>query len=186
MSHDDTSATLQQFIQSVSEMPVALSTDTANDQHYEVPAEFFLKTLGPHLKYSSCYWPDDARSLEEAEAEALRRTCETARLSNGQDILELGCGWGSLSLWMAEHYPESNIVSVSNSSSQREFIQQQAAERGLQVSDVVGLFQQNQNWSVNTYVPNDIVHVNRDGNRLAAIAARDAIRRTVSGGDMTN
>jgi cyclopropane-fatty-acyl-phospholipid synthase len=111
--------------------PIAVETPTANAQHYEVPAEFFLGVLGPRLKYSCCLYATGRESLAEAEEAMLELTCERAQLSNGLDILELGCGWGSLSLWMAEHYPQSRITAVSNSRSQREFIWARAAERGL-------------------------------------------------------
>ena len=111
--------------------PIAVAQDDANEQHYEVPAEFYQLALGPHLKYSSGIWGDGVKTLEQAEAAMLRLTCERAQLDNGQNILELGCGWGSLSLWMAEHYPQSLVTSVSNSSSQKLFIEQQARDRGI-------------------------------------------------------
>ncbi len=110
---------------------IAEETDKANEQHYEVPAGFFVDSLGKHLKYSCCYFDEGVSGLDEAEARMLALTCERAALENGQRVLELGCGWGSLSLWMAEHYPDSDITAVSNSASQREFIMQRAAERGL-------------------------------------------------------
>jgi cyclopropane-fatty-acyl-phospholipid synthase len=106
--------------------PVALQTDKANEQHYEVPPEFFQLVLGPNLKYSSAYWPDGVGSLGEAEESMLALTCERADLADGQDVLELGCGWGSLSLYMAHRFPNSRIVAVSNSASQRNFIERQA------------------------------------------------------------
>jgi cyclopropane-fatty-acyl-phospholipid synthase len=111
--------------------PIALHTTSANQQHYEVPAGFFQKTLGPRLKYSSCWWPEEVQDLETAEAAMLALTCERAELGFDQDILELGCGWGSLTLWLAEFYPDSRIVAVSNSSSQREFIEARCRERGF-------------------------------------------------------
>ena len=104
----------------------------ANEQHYEVPANFYKLVLGPNLKYSCCLWEEGTRSLAEAEEHALATTCKRASLENGQSVLELGCGWGSLSLWMAKHYPDSEITSVSNSNSQREFIESKARERGIQ------------------------------------------------------
>jgi cyclopropane-fatty-acyl-phospholipid synthase len=119
------------LISQLAQGPVAELTHKANQQHYEVPAEFFRRSLGPRLKYSCCYWPPDVTTLEEAEVAALKETCRTADLQNGHTILELGCGWGSLSLWMAEQFPDSRIVAVSNSHSQKTFIDQQAAERGL-------------------------------------------------------
>jgi cyclopropane-fatty-acyl-phospholipid synthase len=117
--------------------PVAVAQQEANDQHYEVPARFYQLALGPHLKYSSAYWGDGVRTLEEAEAAMLALTCERAELEDGQKVLELGCGWGSLSLWMAEHYPHSSFVSVSNSASQRQYIEQQAEVRGLKNLTVI-------------------------------------------------
>jgi cyclopropane-fatty-acyl-phospholipid synthase len=111
--------------------PIALHTGAANEQHYEVPAGFFQKVLGPRLKYSSCWWPEEVRDLETAEAAMLALSCERAELGFDQDILELGCGWGSLTLWMAECYPDSRIVAVSNSRSQREFIEARCRKRGF-------------------------------------------------------
>jgi len=124
-------AASQAFIDDMRRAPIALVPEKANEQHYEVPAGFFSKTLGPHRKYSSCYWEDGVQELAQAEAAALRITCERAGLEDGQDVLELGCGWGSLSLWMADHYPASHITAVSNSHSQRRYIEQQAEARGL-------------------------------------------------------
>ncbi|MFU8848513.1 MAG: SAM-dependent methyltransferase [Opitutales bacterium] len=111
--------------------PIAEQTEAANEQHYEIPAPYFQTVLGPHLKYSCGYWPQGVDSLEASEAAMLQLSCERAELSSGQQILELGCGWGSLSLWMAAHYPESQITSVSNSQSQRSYIEAQARLRGL-------------------------------------------------------
>ncbi len=111
--------------------PVALVPDKANEQHYEVPAAFFAGVLGPHRKYSSCWWPHGVQTLADAEAAALAATCERAGLADGQHILELGCGWGSLTLWMAAQYPASRITAVSNSNSQRVHIEGEAARRGL-------------------------------------------------------
>ena len=118
-------------IDELRESEIALETDAANEQHYEVPAGFYELALGRHLKYSSAYFPDGVHSLDEAEAAMLALTCERAGLQNGQTILELGCGWGSLTLWMAEQYPESKITGVSTSASQREHILARAAERGI-------------------------------------------------------
>lgn len=119
------------WLQEMRNAPIAIEADAANDQHYEVPAEFYSLCLGDYRKYSSCYWDETTEFLSDAEARMLQLTCERAQLVDGQDVLELGCGWGSLSLWMAEHYPSSRIVSVSNSASQRRYIQRQAAARGL-------------------------------------------------------
>jgi len=111
--------------------PIAENTDAANAQHYELPQAFFGLVLGPRRKYSSCLYETDRSTLDEAEALALRSTCDHADLKDGQSILELGCGWGSLSLWMAETMPNAIITSVSNSHSQREYIEAQAFIRGL-------------------------------------------------------
>lgn len=128
---------LQEFLAACRQGPVACLTDKANEQHYEVPAAFFQTVLGSHLKYSCCHFGPGIQTLDEAEASALELTCERAGLSEGQRILELGCGWGSLSLWMARHYPGSSITAVSNSQSQREFILNQARERGLSNLQVI-------------------------------------------------
>lgn len=124
-------AALSKHIAGLDQSPIAIETDAANEQHYEMPAAFFQKCLGKHLKYSSGLWEDGCATLDQAEAAMLALTCERAQLASGQRILELGCGWGSLSLWMAEHYPEAQITSVSNSVSQKAFIDGEAARRGL-------------------------------------------------------
>jgi cyclopropane-fatty-acyl-phospholipid synthase len=121
----------RRFAQQMAQRPIAENTAEANEQHYELPADFFGMVLGPHRKYSSCLYDSPSDTLGEAEARALQETAEHADLIDGQDVLELGCGWGSLSLWMAAHYPASRIVSVSNSASQRQYIEGQAAARGL-------------------------------------------------------
>lgn len=105
---------------------IAFEIDKANEQHYEVPPEFFEIVLGPHLKYSGSYWDEQTRELGEAELSMLDLSCERAQLENGQDILELGCGWGSFTLHMALRYPESQITAVSNSLAQRRFIEGRA------------------------------------------------------------
>ncbi len=119
------------FVASLAGSAVALLTEKANEQHYEVPAEFFARVLGPHRKYSCCEWDATTTSLGEAEAAALATTCQRAGLVDGQSILELGCGWGSLSLFMAERFPSSQVTALSNSHSQRVFIEAEAARRGL-------------------------------------------------------
>ena len=112
--------------------PIAIETRAANEQHYEVPTRFFQLVLGKRLKYSSALWSDDVVTLDEAEEKMLALTCERAELRDGQRILELGCGWGSLSLWMAEKFPNARITGVSNSATQKQFIEAEAARRGLQ------------------------------------------------------
>ncbi|OQW53545.1 MAG: cyclopropane-fatty-acyl-phospholipid synthase [Proteobacteria bacterium SG_bin9] len=125
------------FAREMAKRAIAEETDAANDQHYEVPAAFFAKVLGPNRKYSSCFYKNDASTLQEAEEEALRQTVDHADLHDGQAILELGCGWGSLSLWMARQFPNASITAVSNSNSQREYIETTAAARGLKNLKVV-------------------------------------------------
>jgi cyclopropane-fatty-acyl-phospholipid synthase len=119
------------FAHEMAARAIAEHTDAANIQHYEVPAPFFAQVLGPTRKYSSCFYKAGSSTLREAEEEALRQTVEHAALADGQSILELGCGWGSLSLFMARQFPQSRIVAVSNSNSQREYILAEAAARGL-------------------------------------------------------
>ncbi|MCE9597767.1 MAG: cyclopropane-fatty-acyl-phospholipid synthase family protein [Spirochaetia bacterium] len=118
------------FIEMLRGSPIAVHTSEANEQHYEVPAQFFELVLGKRLKYSSAYW-GQAKTLDAAEEEMLDLTCKRAELLDGQDILELGCGWGSLTLYVAEKFPNSRITAVSNSNGQRQFIEARAAERGL-------------------------------------------------------
>ena len=125
------------FLQHMQQAPIAMQVHKANEQHYEVPAEFYRQVLGPHLKYSCCYWPTGVSRLGDAEKAGLQLTCEHAAIEDGMRILELGCGWGSLSMWMAQHYPNSHITAVSNSHSQRQFIQRHAAQAGMQNLDVI-------------------------------------------------
>lgn len=120
----------REFLERLADAPVAVDTDAANTQHYEVPTRFFLKVLGPRMKYSSCVWPDGVDSLADAESAMLDLTCKRAELTDRMDILELGCGWGSLTLWMAERYPNARILAVSNSATQRAHIETQALDRG--------------------------------------------------------
>lgn len=120
-----------QFLDELSNTPIAIATDEANEQHYEVPTDFFKHVMGRHMKYSCCHFTRKTRTLDDAEANMLARTAQRAELSDGMDILELGCGWGSLTLWMAEKYPTSRILAVSNSRTQREYIMGEAKKRGL-------------------------------------------------------
>jgi cyclopropane-fatty-acyl-phospholipid synthase len=132
---------LQDFVRRLAASPVAIETAAANEQHYEVPTEFYAHVLGKHLKYSSAYYDSrdaaPARGLDAAEARMLELTCERARLADGERILELGCGWGSLSLWMAANYPNARITAVSNSRTQKRHIDARARERGLANLEVV-------------------------------------------------
>lgn len=125
------------FLASLRSGPIAPLPEKANQQHYELPPEFFALALGPRRKYSCCYFPGDGSSLDEAEEAALAITCERAELADGQNVLELGCGWGALSLWLAERFAGSRITAVSNSVSQRLYIEAEAARRGLRNLQVV-------------------------------------------------
>lgn len=117
--------------------PIAVNTPEANEQHYEVPTEFFSLVLGPHMKYSSCYFWEGVTDLGEAEKDMLAITCERAELAAGQDVLEFGCGWGSLSLLMAEKFPQSRFVGVSNSRTQKLYIDGQAKARNLKNLEII-------------------------------------------------
>ena len=133
---------LMTLVRSLRESPIAIHTAEANEQHYEVPTDFYLRVLGKHLKYSSCYYDDfdinrAAANLDAAEARMLALTCERAGLRDGERILELGCGWGSLSLWMAANFPNARITAVSNSRTQKAHIDARAAERGLRNLEIV-------------------------------------------------
>jgi len=130
-------AHLAAYIEELRRSPIAIDTPAANEQHYEVPSGFYQRVLGPHLKYSSCLFPTGRETLAEAEAAMLALTTERAQLEDGQRVLELGCGWGSLSLWMARRLPGSRIVAVSNSRTQKAFIDAAARERGLANLEVV-------------------------------------------------
>jgi cyclopropane-fatty-acyl-phospholipid synthase len=126
-----------EFVREMGQFPIALHVRAANQQHYELPADFFALTLGPARKYSSCLYPTGEETLAQAETLALEATVEHADLKDGQQILELGCGWGSLSLFMAERFPLARITAVSNSVSQRRTIEQAAADRRLENLRVV-------------------------------------------------
>ncbi len=122
---------LDDFVRELDQSPIAVETAKANEQHYEVPSAYFDLVLGRHRKYSGTYWPNGVETLDGSEQAMLELTAERAAIENGHDILELGCGWGSFSLWAAEHFPRSRVVGVSNSHSQRTYIMDQAAQRGL-------------------------------------------------------
>jgi cyclopropane-fatty-acyl-phospholipid synthase len=130
-------AARQRFVQDLKKRPIAINTEDANEQHYEVPTDFFKLALGPNLKYSSAYWSEDQNSLAAAEKAMLEITCGRAEIGPKQKILELGCGWGSLTLFMAENYPESSITAVSNSRTQRLHIESEAERRGLKNIKVI-------------------------------------------------
>lgn len=130
-------ARLLKLIAQMDASPIALRTDSANAQHYEVPAALFEAVLGPRRKYSSALYEGETKTLAEAERAMLQLTCQRAGLCDGQEVLELGCGWGSLTLWMAEQYPNSRITGVSNSASQRASIVQRAVERGFRNVQII-------------------------------------------------
>ncbi|MFY0615558.1 MAG: class I SAM-dependent methyltransferase [Hyphomicrobiaceae bacterium] len=130
----DTSA---RFARDMTGFPIALATTEANQQHYEIPARFFELILGQRRKYSCGYYPTADTTLDQAEEAALAQSCIHAGLADGQNILELGCGWGSLTLWMAQQYPNARITAVSNSASQRDHIKEQASARGLHNVQVI-------------------------------------------------
>ncbi len=128
---------LEQWIREMKTGPIALNTREANEQHYELPASFFGYVLSRHMKYSSGYWDEGVRHLEEADDRMLALTCERAQAADGQDILELGCGWGSLTLYMAKKYPNARITGVSNSKSQRDYILYTAEKRRLSNINII-------------------------------------------------
>jgi len=129
-------AHLMSYIQQLRESPIAIHTQDANRQHYEVPAEFFARVLGAHRKYSCCYW-GEGDTLDAAEKRMLDLTAQRARIEDGHSILDLGCGWGAFSLYAAARFPDSPVLGVSNSNSQREYIESQARERGLRNLKIV-------------------------------------------------
>jgi cyclopropane-fatty-acyl-phospholipid synthase len=168
------STRMQKLLENLRQSPIAIETAAANAQHYEVPAAFYRLTLGKHLKYSSCYWEDATETLDEAEAVMLALTAARADLQDGQQILELGCGWGSLTLWMAEHLPNSRITAVSNSNSQRQYILQQAKLRNLANIEVLtcDVNQLALNRQVDRIVSVEMFeHMRNYGNLLAKVAS---------------
>ena len=128
---------LNQFVSMMNRSPIALVPDLANEQHYEVPSKFFTQVMGDHLKYSCGYWPAGVSTLTASENAALQVTVKRAGIRDGMQVLDLGCGWGSLSLWVAEKFPAASVTSVSNSASQREYICEQARQRGLKNIKVI-------------------------------------------------
>ncbi len=125
------------FLQGLREGPIAAEPAKPNEQHYELPAEFFGHVLGPRRKYSSCVWPPGVTTLAGAEDAMLALTCARARIEDGMDVLDLGCGWGSLSFWLAERYPGARVLAVSNSAPQREYIEAEGRRRGVANLDVL-------------------------------------------------
>jgi len=124
-------AALMDHISGLRQSPIAIATAEANEQHYELPTRFFERVLGKNMKYSSGYWDAGVADIETSEDRMLALTCERASLEDGQEILELGCGWGSLTLWMAKHFPNARITAVSNSRTQRQHMESQLTARGL-------------------------------------------------------
>ena len=127
----------QNWVNEMKSSSIAYVPEKANEQHYEVPPDFFVNALGKHLKYSSGFWPTGVTTLDDSEFAMLKLSAERAEITNGDKILELGCGWGSLSLWMATNYPKARITSISNSHSQREHILGEVRKRGLNNLDVL-------------------------------------------------
>jgi len=120
-----------EFVRAMEQAGVAPVPELANEQHYEVPPEFFAIALGKHRKYSSCFWDETTRTLDDAEARSLAISAERAGIEDGMDVLDLGCGWGSLTLWIASNFPNCNVTSVSNSAPQRRYIEAEVERRGL-------------------------------------------------------
>eukprot|EP00968_Pinguiococcus_pyrenoidosus_P011210 scaffold895_cov315-Pinguiococcus_pyrenoidosus.AAC.59 len=127
----------RRFAEELRTYPIAVATDDANTQHYEVPAALYDCCLGPYKKYSSGYWPTPDTTFEESETAMLELYCERAQLEDGMAILDLGCGWGSVSLFVAEKYPNARVVGLSNSNSQREYIMQTAKAKGLSNVEII-------------------------------------------------
>ena len=130
-------AALLAHVAELKQSPIAIQTRAANEQHYEVPTQFYQLCLGKRLKYSSGLWTQDDTTLDDAEEKMLALTCGRAELADDQRILELGCGWGSLSLWMAEKYPGAQITAVSNSATQKTHIDSEAGRRGFKNLTVI-------------------------------------------------
>jgi cyclopropane-fatty-acyl-phospholipid synthase len=127
----------QRFIEQMRRSPIAIETDMANAQHYELPPDFFRQVLGAHMKYSGCYWPEQDHGLNDAEARSLELVGRRAELHDGLRVLELGCGWGAFSLWAAQRFPNSRFTAVSNAASQREFIEEQCRGRAISNLEVL-------------------------------------------------
>jgi len=128
---EDQDAERRALMEKLRQSPIAIHTEDANRQHYEVPPDFFRLVLGRWMKYSCCYWPDGVETIDEAEEAMLDLTCQRARIEDGLEILDLGCGWGSLSLWIAQRYPNCRVVAVSNSQPQIAHIEARCREWGL-------------------------------------------------------
>lgn len=135
-NNTDSHTTKMKIVQQLRQQPIAIETAAANEQHYEVPAAFYDLCLGPCKKYSSGYWPTPETTFEESEIHMLELYCQRAELQDGMKIVDLGCGWGSLTLYLAAKYPNAKITSISNSHSQRDYILKTAAARQLNVDNI--------------------------------------------------
>ncbi|PJZ24649.1 SAM-dependent methyltransferase [Leptospira hartskeerlii] len=128
---------LIEYVNGLKQSPIAIDTQAANEQHYEVPSSFFKLVMGKYMKYSSGYWTSPHVGIDESESTMLDLTCKRAELENGMNVLDLGCGWGSISLYIAEKYPKCKVTGVSNSKSQKKFIDSQAKKRGLKNLNII-------------------------------------------------
>ncbi|KAJ4826750.1 hypothetical protein Tsubulata_050155, partial [Turnera subulata] len=128
---------LLQFVHSLKEMPIAIQTETAKAQHYELPTSFFKLVLGKNMKYSCCYFPNESSSLEDAEKAMLELYCERAKLKDGHTVLDVGCGWGSLSLFIAQKYANCKITGICNSTTQKAYIEEQCRDLQLHNLEII-------------------------------------------------
>ena len=160
---------LRNLVERMSTGPIAEATDTANEQHYEIPSEFFELFLGPRRKYSSGIWPEGVTSLKASEEEMLRLSCQRAGLEDGMKILELGCGWGSLTLWMAENYPNCEITAVSNSATQKITIDSEA--KRLELTNITVITA-----DVNEFDPADVIESGGKFDRVVSIEMFEHMR----------
>jgi len=136
-SNETNQAYLMQFIEELKQSPIAIHTQAANEQHYEVPTEFYRYVLGNRMKYSSGYWKSSQDDLNSSEENMLALSCKRAELQDGQEVLDLGCGWGSLTLYIAEKYPNCKITGVSNSKTQKEYIDSVCKQKGLKNVEII-------------------------------------------------
>lgn len=128
---------LRSFLEEMRQSPVAVTPELTKRQHYELPPDFFQLVLGKRMKYSCCLYESGSETLDEAEDQMLALTCRRAEIQDGMHILELGCGWGSLSLWLARNYWDVRITAVSNSASQGRYIKAQCKKFGLHNIEVI-------------------------------------------------
>ncbi|KAF4399168.1 hypothetical protein G4B88_023762 [Cannabis sativa] len=128
---------LLRFINSLKEMPIAIKTDEPKAQHYELPTSFFNLVLGQNFKYSCCYFEKSSSTLEEAEKAMLEMYCEKSKLEDGQTVLDVGCGWGSLSLYIAQKYKNCKVTGICNSSTQNDHIDQRCRELGVENVEII-------------------------------------------------